>query len=57
MERTLDELIEWLIKLRKSQEGNTMTNVTNITINDAGGMRARIIEVETKPVGTLRSYI
>jgi hypothetical protein len=31
---TLDELIDWLSNLRKSQEGTLPTNVTEISVED-----------------------
>ena len=33
---TLDELIDWLSKLRKGQEGTIPTNIKDIVVTDEG---------------------
>lgn len=51
----LDELIDWLIKLRKSQEGFTLTNVDNIEVTEVAppvnaitSSNYRIINIQTR---------
>ena len=40
---TFDELLEWLQKLRKSQEGTTLTNISKVEVTNPGAAQRKII--------------